>query len=129
MKNIPIGKTEPPLHGLNFSKNLNRLQKRPYQMDRAHGRFSATFIGIGDKGQEIGQYVNKEFDELIKYFQKYREDGHPDFCEGNELPQLTVISPNDSPHESIKKLPEQEVIFLLGSQNDQAFLETRNKHR
>jgi len=96
-------------------------------MDRAHGSFSASFVGIGDKGQEIGQCVNTAFKTLIKHFQKCREDGHPDFCKGNELPQLTVISPNDSTYESIKKLPEQEVIFLLGSQNDQVFWEIRNK--
>lgn len=95
-------------------------------MDRAHDSFSASFVGIGVKGQEIGQCLNIEFNNLIKHFQKYREDDPGEFW-GNEIPQLTVISPNDSPHESVKKLPEQEVIFLLGSQNDQVLWEVRDK--
>jgi hypothetical protein len=90
-------------------------------MDPASCDFKACFIGIGEKGQEIGQYVNIEFKELIKHFQKYREEA-PDLFEGNETPQLTVISLTEQ-----QDLPHQDLIFLLGSQQDPLFWAARNK--
>jgi len=96
-------------------------------MDSANEHFKACFSGMRKKGQKIGQYVDIEFKELIKYFQKYREGDDPNFCVGNESPQLTVISLNKNSDTSIKELPHQEIIFLLGFQNDRDFWATRDK--
>ena len=95
-------------------------------MDSSDGHLKACFLGIGDKGQEIGQYVNIEFNDLIKYFQKYRNDD-PNFCVGNESPQLTVLSFNEHRENPIQILPHQDLIFLLGSQEDPLFWATREK--
>ena len=95
-------------------------------MDSADSNFKASFIGIGDQGRKTGRHVLSEFNDLIKYFQKYREDD-PNFYIGKESPQLTVISLNDDQDESIKELPYQDIIFLLGSQRDAFFWGTRDK--
>ena len=95
-------------------------------MDSADSNFKASFIGIGDQGRETGRHVLSEFNDLIKYFQKYREDD-PNFSIGNESPQLTVLSLKENSDESIRELPYQDIIFLLGSQNDQDFWGTRDK--
>jgi len=95
-------------------------------MDSADSNFKASFIGIGDQGRKTGRHVLSEFNDLIKYFQKYREDD-PNFSIGNESPQLTVLSLKENSDESIRELPYQDIIFLLGSQNDQDFWGTRDK--
>ena len=94
-------------------------------MDLANGSFTACFIGVGDKGQEIGKKLDIEFKALIKYYEQHRNDEQ--FTEIEEIPQLTVLSVNDSQDESIIILPQQDVIFLLGSQSDQVFWEIRDK--
>lgn len=93
-------------------------------MDGASGSFSASFVGIGDKGQEIGQYVNIAFKELLKYFQKCREDDQ-DFCVENEYPKLTIKSLNDN-SKVHKEISYQDMIFLLGSQQDSLFWAIRD---
>ncbi|MBP7509290.1 MAG: hypothetical protein KA807_15865 [Prolixibacteraceae bacterium] len=95
-------------------------------MDQASFDFKACFIGIGGKGQEIGQCVNIEFKELIKCFQKYREDD-PDLFAENETPLLTVILPNEDRYKPIPDLSNRDIIFLLGSQQDSFFWATREK--
>jgi len=95
-------------------------------MDSADPNFKACFLGSGEKSQEIGQYVNIKFKELLKYFQEYTED-KTNLLEGNKSPQLTVISLNENKNELIKELSCQDIVFLLGSQNDQDFWATREK--
>jgi hypothetical protein len=95
-------------------------------MDSADSKFRACFLGIGDHGQKTGKYVLLEFNELIKYFQKYRED-KTDLFEGNESPQLTVLSFNEHQDNPIQGLPHQDLIFLLGSHQDLFFWATREK--
>ena len=95
-------------------------------MDSADSNFKASFIGIGDQGRETGRHVLSEFNDLIKYFQKYREDD-PNFSIGNESPQLTVLSLKENSDESIRELPYQDIIFLLGSQENPLFWATRDK--
>lgn len=95
-------------------------------MDLADSNFRACFVGIGDQSEKIGKHVLSEFNSLTGYFQKYREDD-PDFCVENESPQLTVISLNENSDESIRELPYQDIIFLLGSQQDSFFWATRDK--
>ena len=43
-------------------------------MDLANGSFTACFIGVGDKGEEIGKKLDIEFKALLKYFQQHRND-------------------------------------------------------
>lgn len=95
-------------------------------MDTANGNFKACFIGIDDKGQEIGKHVNKEFKRLIKFFKLYQEDDQ-DFWVGNEFPQLTVISPDKKQDESIQALSKQDLIFLCDSQRDSRYWAIRDK--
>jgi hypothetical protein len=95
-------------------------------MDSANGQFKACFFGIGDKGQEIGQYVSLEFKELIKYFQQYRKD-KTDLFEGNESPMLAVLSFKENQDNPAQDILNQDLIFLLGSQQDPLFWSTRDK--
>jgi hypothetical protein len=95
-------------------------------MDSADGNFTACFVGIGDQGEGIGKNVLSEFNSVSGYFQRYHDDD-PNFCVENESPQLTVISLNEKSDESIKALPYQGIIFLLGSQRDPFFRTTRDK--
>ena len=94
-------------------------------MDLANGSFTACFVGVGDKGEEIGKKLDIEFKALIKYYELHRNDEQ--FTEIEDIPQLTVLSVNDSQDESIITLPQQDVIFLLGSQSDPVFWEIRDK--
>jgi hypothetical protein len=75
-------------------------------MDLANGRFTACFIGVGDKGEEIGKKLDIEFKALIKYYKQHRNDEQ--FTEIEGIPLLTVLSVNDS-------------------QSDQVFWEIRDK--
>jgi hypothetical protein len=92
-------------------------------VDLANGSFKASFIGLGNKGQEIGKKLDSEFKGFIKCYQEHRNDEQ--FTEDENLPQLTVLSLNDNPDESIKMLPQQNVMFLFGSQDDELFWEMR----
>jgi hypothetical protein len=95
-------------------------------MDSADSKFRACFLGIGDHGQKTGKYVLLEFNELIKYSRKYRKD-EPDLFVGNESPQLTVISLNENQDSSIQDLPHQDLLFILGCQQDPFFWASREK--
>lgn len=93
-------------------------------MDTANGSFTACFLGFGNKGQEIGKKLDIEFNALIKYYQEHRNDEQ--FTEDENIPQLTVLSLNDNPDESIKILPQQDVMFSFGYQDDELFWNIRN---
>lgn len=93
-------------------------------MDFADGNFTACFLGVGNKGQEIGKKLGIEFNALIKCYQEHQNDEQ--FARDENIPQLTVLSLNDNHDESIKILPQQDVMFLLGSQNDDLFWEKRD---
>ncbi len=88
-------------------------------MDTANGSFTACFIGFGTKGQRIGNKLNSEFKSLIKYYQEHQNDEQ--FTESEEIPKLTVLSLKNNSGEAIKILPQQDVIFLFGSQDDKLF--------
>ena len=91
-------------------------------MDSADGNFTACFVGIGDQGEKIGKHVLSEFNSLIAYFQKYRDDDPSFLADNTEHPQLTVLSFNGN-----QDYPIQDLIFLLGSQEDPLFWATREK--
>lgn len=93
-------------------------------MDTANGSFTACFLGIGNKGQNIGKKLDTEFKSLIRYYQEHQNDEQ--FTESEEIPQLTVLSLKNNLDETIKILPQQDVIFLFGSQNDKLFWEIRD---
>lgn len=94
-------------------------------MDYADGSFSACFIGVGDKGEKIAKKIDIEFKALTKYYQQHRNDEQ--FTNNDGIPQLTVLSFQDNLDESIKILPRQGVIFLLGFQDDEFFWKIRDK--
>lgn len=79
---------------------------------------------MGYKGHEIGKRLDIEFKALMQYYQKHQNDGQ--FSEQEDIPQLTVLSHNDNNDDLIKRLPQQDVIFLLGSQDDKLFWEIRD---
>jgi len=93
-------------------------------MDTANGSFTAYFLGIGHKGQNVGKKLDSEFKFLIKYYQEHQKDEQ--FTESEEIPKLTVLFLKDNPYEAIKILPHRDVIFLFGSQNDKLFWEIRD---
>ena len=93
-------------------------------MDTANGGFTACSIGFGNKGQRIGKKLDSEFKALIRYYQEHQNDEQ--FTESEEIPKLTVLSLNNNPTEAIKILPQQDVIFLFGSQDDKLFWKIRD---
>lgn len=95
-------------------------------MEPADPNFRACFLGIGERGQEVGQHVMLEFKSLMNNFKKCREDD-PDFSPVKELPELTIRSVIDESAESINELQHQEIIFLLGPENDPFFWKLRRK--
>jgi hypothetical protein len=96
-------------------------------MDSADSNFRACFLGVGDQGKKIGKHVLSEFNSLIGYFQKYRDDDPTFSADRNEHPQLTVLSFNEHQYNPIQDLPQQDLIFLLGSQQDPLLWATREK--
>jgi len=95
-------------------------------MDSANSNFKACFIAIDDHGKEISKHVNREFKILIKHFLKCQKDDQ-DFCVENGSPQLSVISPDKNPYESIQALSKQDLIILLDSQRDSLYWAIRDK--
>jgi hypothetical protein len=93
-------------------------------MDKANGSFTACFLGIGNKGEEIGKALHIEFKAPVKCYQAHQNDEQ--FTKDEEIPQLIVLSLNDNPDEAIKLLPQQDVMFLFGSQDDELFWEIRD---
>ena len=80
-------------------------------MDSADSNFRAYFVGIGDQGEEIGKHVLSEFNSIIGYFQKYRDDDPTFTADRNEHPQLTVLSFNEHQDNPIQDLPHQAPFF------------------
>lgn len=95
-------------------------------MDPADSNFKACFIAIDDHGKEISKHVNREFKILIKHFLKCQKEDQ-DFCVENGSPQLTVISPDKNPYDSIQALSKQNLIILLDSQRDSLYWAIRDK--
>lgn len=91
-------------------------------MDSADGNFRACFIGIGDHAEKIGNYVLSEFNCLMRYYERHRDDDPTSSADNNEYPLLTVLSFSENQDQ-----PQQNVIFLVGSQQDPLFWSTREK--
>ena len=95
-------------------------------MDSADSNFRACFLGVGDQGEEIVKHVLPEFNSLIGYFQKCLDDDPTFSADNNECPRLTVLSFNEHQDNPIQDLPQQDIIFLLGSQQDPLLWATRD---
>lgn len=95
-------------------------------MDLANSSFRACFVGIGDQGEKIGRHVQSAFNSLIGHFQKYRHDDPTFSAYSNEHPRLMVLSFNE--HQAhIQEIPDQDLIFLVGSQHNPLLWITREK--
>jgi len=90
-------------------------------MDSANGHFKACFLGVGDNCQDIRKHVLSEFNDLIVSFRKYCDDDLA-FSVDENNPQLTVLSFPEHQNNTV-----QDIIFLLGSQQDPLFWATRQK--
>ncbi|MCX5831358.1 MAG: hypothetical protein NT140_05655 [Deltaproteobacteria bacterium] len=97
-------------------------------MDSADRKFRACFVGVGDKVVEISKPVLTEFNSLIGYYQKCRDDDSSFAVEeSNEYPRLMVLSLNEQQDSHVQDIPRQDLIFLVGTQQDPLFWTTREK--